>query len=160
MLPIFILILPFAIAMFVFPFLLDSGNQFLEEIAIIFPLIFAGVFILIIPLSIAVGILVPVAEIHSVAKEELAAGFNIRVWWAIFRKNWGGFLLAYAISYAISFVLILITQFAMMTIVLICILPLIMPAISMYITLVTYTAFAQAYKAGADQLKNEPASAH
>jgi hypothetical protein len=49
-------------------------------------------------------------------------------------------------------VLTFIVQIAMITIVLICLLPLVMPAISMYITLVMYTAYAQAYKDGRDKL--------
>jgi hypothetical protein len=156
MLPFFILFIPFFLGMFAFPFLIESGNENLEKIAIFFPLLFMAVFMLIMPLSIAVGLLIPVAEIHSVAENEIAAGFQIRAWWAIFRKNWGGFLLAFVISYAVSFVLMLITQFAMITIVLICALPVIMPAISLYIMLVTFTAFALVYKSGVEQLENDP----
>lgn len=156
MLPFFILFIPFFLGMFAFPLLIESGNENLEQIAIFFPLLFMAVFMLIMPLSIAVGLLIPVAEIHSVAENEIAAGFQIRAWWAIFRKNWGGFLLAFVISYAVSFVLMLITQFAMITIVLICALPVIMPAISLYIMLVMFTAFALAYKSGVEQLENDP----
>jgi hypothetical protein len=54
--------------------------------------------------------------------------------------------------------LMLITQFAMMTLVLICLLPLMIPVISMYMMLVTFTAYAMAYKSGTEQLANEPAT--
>lgn len=159
MLPLFILLIPFMIGMFAFPFLIESGNEIIEQMAFLFPLLFMATFMLVIPISFGFGLLIPVAEIHSVEKNELPAGFHIRACWAIFRVNWGGFLLAFVISYAVSFVLMLITQFAMLTIVLICILPIVLPAISMYMMLVMYTAFAQAYKTGADQLENEPVSA-
>jgi len=154
-LPFFILFFPIMIGMFAFPFLLESGNENLEQIAVLFPLLSMAVFAMLMPISLAVGLLIPVAEIHSVAKNEISAGFHIRAWWAIFRKNWGGFLLAFVISYAISFALILITQFAMMTIVLICVLPLIMPAISMYMMVIMFAAFALAYKSGVEQLSKE-----
>jgi len=156
MLPFFILFFPIMIGMFAFPFLLESGNESLEKIAVVFPLIFMAAFALLMPISIAVGMFIPVAEIHSIAKNEISAGFHVRAWWAVFRKNWGGFLLAFVISYAVSFVLMLITQFAMMTIILICALPLIMPAISMYTMVVMYTAFALAYRSGVEQLLEEP----
>ena len=158
MLPFFILFIPFMIGMFAFPFLAASGDKTLEQIAYIIPLLFMGTFALLMPISLIIGLLIPVAEIHSVAKNEISAGFQIRAWWSIFRKNFGGFLLAFAVSYAVSFVLMLITQFAMMTLVLICLLPLIMPVISMYMMLVTFTAYAMAYKSGTEQLANEPAA--
>ena len=64
----------------------------------------------------------------------------------------GGFVLAYLVSMVAGFVLTFIVQIAMITIVLICVLPFIMPAITFYITLVMYAAFAQAYKDGKDRL--------
>ena len=155
MLPFFIMFFPIMIGMFAFPFLLESGNESLKNIAALFPLLFMAAFAVLMPISLVVGLLIPVAEIHSVAKNEISAGFHIRAWWAVFRKNWGGFLLAFVISYVVSFVLILITQFAMMTIVLICALPLIMPAITMYMMVVMFTTFALAYRSGAEQFSKE-----
>lgn len=156
LLPFFILIIPLFIGILAFPFLLESGNENLEQIAVFLPLFFMLAFMLLMPISFVIGMFIPVAEIHSIAKNEISAGFQISEWWKIFRKNWGGFLLALVITYAVSFVLVFITQFAMMTIVLICILPVIMPVISMYIMLVTFTAFAMAYRMGAQQLENNP----
>jgi hypothetical protein len=104
------------------------------------------------PVSLVIGVLLPIAEVHVVEKGEFAAGFRFREWWAIFKANWSGFLLALAISYAASFALTLIVQFAMLTLVLICLLPFITPAIALYLSLVMYTAFAQAYKVGRDKL--------
>ena len=155
MLPFFILFIPFTIGMFAFPFLAASGDKTLEQIAYLFPLLSIGVLALLMPVSLIIGLLVPVAEIHSVANSEISAGFQVRAWWAILRANFGGFLLALAISFAVSFALMLITQFAMMTLILICLLPLIMPIISMYMMLVTFTAFAMAYKSGLEKLTNE-----
>jgi hypothetical protein len=108
--------------------------------------------IFIFPLSLALGIIVPTAELHTIAHNDFAAGFRIREWQPIFRANWSGFVLAYLVSMVAGFVLTFIVQVATITIVLICVLPFIMPAITFYITLVMYTAFAQAYKDGKDRL--------
>jgi hypothetical protein len=156
MLPFFILFMPLFVGMFAFPFLMESGNDSFAQIAVFFPFLFMAGFALLMPIALAVGLLIPVAEIHSIAKNEVSAGFQIRSWWMVFRKNWGGFLLAFIITYTISFVLMLIAQFAMITIVLICVLPFIMPVISMYIMVVMFTAFAMAYETGTQQLESEP----
>jgi hypothetical protein len=116
------------------------------------PLVLAGVFMVVIPLSFALGIVTFAAETHVVQTAEFAAAFRFREWWDIFRKNWGGFLLAFAISYGLSMVLTILAQIAIITIILICILPLMMPGIGMYTTLVMYTAIAKAYKDGKDGL--------
>ena len=124
----------------------------LPLIIILLPLFFGIAMIFIFPLSLALGIIVPTAELHTIAHNDFAAGFRIREWRTIFRANWSGFVLAYLVSMVAGFVLTFIVQVAMITIVLICVLPFIMPAITFYITLVMYTAFAQAYKDGKDRL--------
>jgi hypothetical protein len=152
LLPLFLLLCPLMGLSFAFPFLLENTDRVPEWIALLFPLLMGAFFLLIMPLSIVLGLILPVAEIHVTEKGEFAAGFRFHEWWPIFRANLGGFLLALAISYAISFALTLIVQFAMLTLVLICLLPLILPAIGMYMMLVMYTAFAQAYQEGRNRL--------
>ena len=151
-LPLIIILLPLFFGMMFLPLWLNS-NPGSDNSLVLLPFLFFGIaMIFIFPLSLALGIIVPTAELHTIAHNDFAAGFRIREWWAIFRANLGGFVLAYLVSMVASFVLTFIVQVAMITIVLICVLPFIMPAITFYITLVMYTAFAQAYKDGKDRL--------
>jgi hypothetical protein len=152
MLPIFALMLPFFFGFIFLIASLESNNNASGQIAaLIFPLM--GIFMLaFIPISLALSLLVPAAEAHTIAHSDFAACFHIREWWAIFRANWGSFVIAYLISMVASFVLTFIVQIAIATLILICVLPFVMPAISMYITTVMYAAFAQAYKDGKDRI--------
>jgi hypothetical protein len=152
MIPVFILMAPLFIASMSMPFLLESNHAASEQIVFIPFLIFGITMLLIFPLSLALGIILPAAESHVIQHGDFAAGFRFREWWAIFRSNLGGFIIAYLIAMVTAFVLTFIVQIAMITIVLICLLPLVMPAISLYITLVMYAAYAQAYKDGKDRL--------
>jgi hypothetical protein len=152
MIPLFAVMIPFFIGFWFLPLWLSSNSGMGDEFtALLFPLM--GLFMLVfIPLSLALSLIVPAAEVHTIAHNDFAAGFRVREWWPIFRANWGGFIVAYLVSMVAGFALTLIVQIAMVTIVLICILPIVMPAISMYITLVMYTAFANAYKDGKDRI--------
>jgi len=155
MLPFFLLLCPLMGFNVALPFILEGAGENADWLIVLFPIIFGGFFLVFIPLMFVLGVLLPAAEVHVTDKAEFAAAFQVREWWAIFRANWGGFLLAIAIVYGISFALTIIIQFAMITIVLICILPIIMPGIAMYTSVVMYTAFAQAYKEGQDRLGSE-----
>jgi hypothetical protein len=156
MLPIFVLLCPLMGLNFALPFIIENAGQNVDWIVLAFPLLFGGFFLILMPLLIVISFILPAAEVHVTEKVEFAAAFRVREWWPIFRANWSGFLLALAISYAISFALSLIAQFAMFTLVLICLVPFIFPAIAMYTSLVMYTAFTQAYKAGKERLQTEP----
>lgn len=151
-LPLFLILFPLYLLMVFTPLFMETSNTKTELMMLPF-LIFAIAMVVIFPLSLALGIILPAAEIHTVVNADFAAGFRIREWWNIFRANWTGFLLAYVISMVASMLLSTIIGFAMVTIVLICILPLIMPAISAYISLVMYAAFAYAYKDGKANLQ-------
>jgi hypothetical protein len=153
-LPIFLLLCPLMGFNFALPFILENAGNDADWIVILFPILFGGFFLVFIPFMLAFSILIPAAEVHVTDRVEFAAAFRVREWWGIFRANWVGFLLAFVIVYGISFVLTLIIQFAMITIVLICALPIIMPGVAMYLSVVTYAAFAQAYKDGRDKLQS------
>ena len=151
-LPLLILIAPIFVGGMFLPLLADSTND-PNGFIIFFPFLLFGMLMLIIfPLSLAFGIIVPAAEAHTISKTEFAAGFRVREWWSIFRANLGGFVIAYLIALIASLGLSLVVQVAMMTIILICILPLIFPAITLYSTLVMYAAFAQAYRDGKNKI--------
>lgn len=147
-LPLLIILLPLFFGITFLPIWLDS-NSGAGEALVILPFLFFGIaMIFIFPISLALGIILPTAEVHTIINNDFAAGFRIREWWRIFRANWVGFLLAYLISMVASVALTFIVQIAMITIVLICVLPFIMPAITAYLSFVMYAAFAQAYKDG------------
>ena len=154
--PLILLMLPIFLLSFVFPlfpaFAQNGNSHNLGTFFLVYILAMSGLFILIMPLSLAVGLIVPAAEIHVIARDDFSAGFQIREWWAIFKKNWGGFVVALAILYAVMMVMSFAMQIMMFTIVLMCLLPFFLPAVTMYYTIVQYVAFAQAYKEGEDKL--------
>jgi len=119
---------------------------------LIFMLIITGISLLILPVSLAIALVVPAAEVHVVAKNDFTSGFQVKEWWPVFKKNWGGFVAALAILYALMMVMGVVMQILFITIVLMCLLPFFMPAVSMYYSVIQYVAFAQAYKDGNDRL--------
>lgn len=151
MLPLFIIFFPLFFGMLALPIWLQSSSNS-DQLALLIPLLVGLTMLLFIPLAIALGLAIPVAETHTIVHNDFTAGFRFRAWWPIFRANWTGFLLAFLISYLASMILSTIVGVAMITIVLICLLPLLMPAISAYLTLIMYALFAQAYKTGKDNL--------
>jgi hypothetical protein len=151
MLPLFIILVPPFFGVIFLPVWLDSNNAN-EQLAVVLPMLFGLVMLVAFPLSLALGLILPAAEIHTIVHNDFAAGFRFREWWPIFRVNWIGFLLAALIAYLFSAFLSFIVGVAMMTIILFCVLPFIMPAVNAYITFIMYAAFASAYKEGKDRL--------
>ena len=154
--PLILLMIPIFLLSFAFPlfpaFAQNGDSHNMGTFFLVYMMAMTGLFILIMPLSLAVGLIVPAAEIHVIAKDDFAAGFQVKEWWAIFKKNWGGFVVAMAILYGVMMVMSFGMQIMMFTLVLMCLLPLFLPAVSMYYTIVQYVAFAQAYKDGRDRL--------
>jgi Protein of unknown function (DUF4013) len=157
--PLLILMITLFTMLFAFPLfsisIQDSHNQGLGILSVIFVILSTGIFILMFPLSIAIGLIVPVAEIHAIAKDDFTAGFRVSEWWPIFKTNWGGFVVAFAIGYAIFIVMSFAMQILFFTIILICIFPIFIAAISIYYAFVQFAMFAQAYKEGNDKLNVE-----
>lgn len=154
--PLLILFFLFILASFALPLFAglvqsDSNPNF-GMVPLLFPLVLGGASLLIMPLSLAIGLIVPAAEIHVIAQDSFQAGFQVKEWWPIFKKNWGGFVIALAILYGISMVMSIAMQIMIFTIVLLCLFPLFLPVISMYSAVVQYAAFTQAYKDGRDKL--------
>ena len=152
MLPFFLLMCPVMGLSFALPFLMENASGDLGWLVVLIPLFISGVVLILVPVMLIASIVLPAAEVHVVEKNEFAAAFRVRDWWPVFRANLGGFLLALAITYAISFAMTIIMQFTMLTVVLACLLPILLPVTGVYMMLVLYAAFAQAYKAGFDRL--------
>lgn len=161
--PLLLLLIPIFLLSFAFPifpmFFQNGDGQTMGAAYLIWMLSITVFFVLIMPLSLAVGLVVPAAEVHVIARDDFAAGLQFREWWPIFKKNWGGFVVALAILYALTMLMSFAMQIMFMTIVLMCLFPLVLPVISMYYTIIQYVAFTQAYKVGKDGLSAEaPAS--
>jgi hypothetical protein len=151
--PILILFIPLFISMVVMPiFLNNASSSQADALLPIFMLIVFGTLCILIPISIPLAVIIPVAEMHVVDKDEFAAGFRIREWWAIFRANLSGFIAAFAIYYVSAMILGFAVQLIGATIILACLMPFLFPAITMYILLIMYTTVAQAYKVGKEKL--------
>jgi hypothetical protein len=143
----FILFLLLSFAVPFIPTLIQEGNsQGNAIVAILVVLVSMGMPLLMMPLSLAIGLIVPAAEVHVVEKDDFMSGFQVKEWWTIFKKNWGGFVVALAIVYAVTMVMSTEMQLLIFTIVLACLFPLFLPVLSMYSVVVQYVAFAQAYK--------------
>ena len=103
-------------------------------------------------LAVAVGILVPAALGHLVAKDRFSAAFQVNEWWPILRANFTGFLLAFVIIMGIFTIGSFFYQILYFTIILCCLIPLALSAYSMYLSLISMTLFAQAYSDGVQKL--------
>jgi len=154
-LPIFLLMVPLLFFLFTFPFIASSNDQITGIVSLVLALLSSMITILIMPLSLIIGLIAPASEVHVIANDNFITGFRVKEWWPIFKKNWGGFVVSLAIMYGLLMVISVVLQIMFLTLVLICLLPIFMPVVSMYITLIQYAAFAQAYKEGKDRLTLE-----
>lgn len=155
LLPFLFLIVPIFALMMAGPILAETvpdGEAFLS----LYFVGLSGMFACVMPFSFLAGFILPAPEAHVAATGQFSAGFRLGEWWPIFRKNLGGFLVAFLILYGISMIVSVAFQFLFMTIILLCLLPFIMPAFSMYVSLLHYVLFAQAYHDGRARLMAAP----
>lgn len=156
-LPILILTVPLVIFGIAVPFIAEGMNgQDAEALIATYTIIMVAGSCLIVPLSIPLALIVPVAELHIVEKDDFTAAFRIKDWWQVFRANIGGFIAALGIYYAISMVLAIVIQILAATVILACLLIVLIPAMTVYITLIMYVTVAIAYRDGKAKL-NQPA---
>jgi hypothetical protein len=155
-LPLILLLMPFILVMTFAPILMsasDSSNM--EGFLPIFMLLILGGFCFIIPLSIPIALITPVAEMYAIEKDDFAAGFRFREWWPIFRANISGFIAALAITYIASFAFTIVIQILGITIILACLTFILLPLMTVYLTLVMYVTIAQAYRDGKIKLSQQ-----
>jgi hypothetical protein len=158
-LPIIVLFLPLMIVSFILPIVTSNSNSSsADPLFAVFMGIFALSMCILIPLSIVLAFVIPAAEMHVIEKDDFAAGFRFREWWAIFRANMGGFIAAFAIYYLAGMALAIITQILMVTVILACLVPIILPATTIYIMLIMYATVAQAYRDGKAKLAQSEAT--
>ncbi len=104
--------------------------------------------------AIGIGLLMPAIIGHVIATDDIMAAFRVGEWWAIFKANIGGFLIAYVIIMAISTALSFGLQLLYITIILCCLIPFLMPPITMYLFAIQGVIYAEAYRDGLAKLNN------
>jgi hypothetical protein len=106
-------------------------------------------------LALLLGLVLPVAIGHLVATNDFAAAFRVREWWPIFKANWAGYLISYALLLGFGMVLSFAIQILTFTVILCCLVPFILMFIAMYLTVIGSVLFGQAYRAGVEQLGSQ-----
>jgi hypothetical protein len=138
---------------FIFATLSDQNTDTVAPIGVLlimFGTLIVGLFAM---LSLPYSVVISAALPHVTVKRSFQAAFEFNEWFNIFRKAVGQFILAYAMIMMASFVVAVAMQIAFITIILICVLPFLMIPYMAYQTLIMNTVFAQAYRAGRDQLE-------
>jgi len=160
---VFIYILPvmvlFALAygfMFAAPLfgglLEDSGAAGISGIIAIFGTFgFMALFALSMLGFLFLGVVMPVVIGHVVAKDDIGAAFRFGEWWAVFRANLGGFLLAYVLIMGVWMVLSFMMNFLYLTIIFCCLIPFVLSPISVYLLVVSAGLFGETYRVGAHE---------
>jgi len=105
--------------------------------------------------SLAMGIVSPVVIGHVVATHSWAAVFQVKEWWKVFRANLGGFLISFLVVFGVSFVAIMASEFLYFTLILCCLVPIILSCVTFYISLISYSLYGKAYRAGIQNLSVE-----
>jgi hypothetical protein len=106
-------------------------------------------------LALAVGVILPVAIAHMIATNEFAAAFRVREWWAIFRANWTGYLIAYVLILGFWMVLSFAMQILYFTIIFCCLVPFVMIFVVMYVMVIGSVLFAKTYRTGSEKLATQ-----
>lgn len=106
-------------------------------------------------LAVPVGVVMPAILGHVVATDQFSAAFRLREWWAIFRANLGGFLLAFVLMMALSLVLSSVFTVLYCTIILCCLVPVVMGPMTMYLLTIYGALFGQVYRDGVEKLAGQ-----
>lgn len=131
----------------------ESGDEILPGLMGLFgSLGFFACFGLGMVLFLVAYIFLPPAVGHLIATDQFGAAFRWQEWWPIFRANLSGFLISYALLMGFWFVLSFALQILYFTIIGCCLLPFILPPVTIYMTLIGSSLFAQAYRIGLERL--------
>jgi len=135
----------------------ESSPLFLV-ISLVGPMGFMALFALSMLGFLFLGLLLPAVIGHVVAADDLGAAFRFGDWWAVFRANLGGFLLAYVLLMGVWMVLGFLMNFLYLTFIFCCLIPFVLSPISVYLLAVSAALFGEAYRLGADRIVSTPAS--
>jgi hypothetical protein len=149
--PAILLMLPYFIYFMSFPFMAEISEEAGIVAALGFP-ITMGLMMLGSLVSLVLSFLSITAISHMVAKGEFSAAFQIREWWPILRKNFGGYLLAFVVIMGTSWLAMFVLQILMFTIIFCFVFPFALAAFYIYFGAVAGALFAQAYNEGVEKL--------
>ncbi len=90
-----------------------------------------------------------VAGPHFALKDQVAAAFRVREWWAVLRANWLGFAVAWVVVAGLAYVLTIVTMLLWYSCVLCCLVPFVAAPLGFYVQLLVVALFGQAYHEGA-----------
>lgn len=121
-------------------------------VAVLSSLAGTGLFLLAIPLILAISLVLPVPSMHVIVTGQIGAIFRFGEWWPILRADIGAWAIGYLLLIAVGLIINLVTSFAMATIILCFVLPFVMIAYMVYSILVTEVVFAQAYRSASQKL--------
>jgi hypothetical protein len=130
----------------------DAGGESMQGMLLVMFASFA-LMMLGMVLSLCLWVILPPAICHTVAKDSFAAGFHIRDWWGVFRANLGGFFVTIILAGGLYMVMMIAVQILYFTIVLCILLPFLMAFVYAYLTIVSFTLFARAYREGMEKLE-------
>ena len=133
----------------------DSGSNPGGFFPVIGMVIFFGTFGAGMLLMLAISLVLPVTVGHTIATDEFAAAFRVHEWWAIFKANIAGFLIAYIILAGFWIALTVVLQIFYITIVLCCLVPFIIVIAYLYMIIIGSVMFGQAYRDGVDKLNSQ-----
>ena len=136
------------------PFLAE-GNSDMAGLAIVLVLIAQLFMFLMIAVMMVVYIvyiiLLPPMQVHTAAKNEFGAAFQIGKWWKIFRANFSGFMIALIIIIGVYALLMIGVQILYMTLVLCFLIPFVTAPVTFYIGLITYALLGEVYRVGEEK---------
>ncbi len=154
--PTLLLMLPYFLNFLFLPFAENMSEELASAVFMAIPITMMLMF-----LGSLIGMVTSFFSIaamgHMIAKDEFQAAFRIREWWPIFRKNIGGYLLAYVILLGVSWIVGFVLQIMAMTIILCVVLPFIWIAFYFYIGVVSSVFFAEAYNEGVQKMADAKA---
>jgi hypothetical protein len=165
MLPIIVLMMIGFFIMFILPMLgipvaviggeenPEAAGAIMGVLSIVSMIAFFVIFGVSMIFGLAIGLVMPAAMGHVAATNDFGAAFRLKEWWAIFKANVAGFLLAYLIVFAVSMVLNSILMFLYCTIILCCIVPFLSAPIMLYTTIISGALFGEAYREGVEKDK-------
>ncbi|KAF0107014.1 MAG: hypothetical protein FD146_2124 [Anaerolineaceae bacterium] len=104
-------------------------------------------------LMFVTGLFLPPALGHLIAKGQFAAAFRVKEWWAVFRANFSGYLLMFALTYGINMILVWVVYLFYFTVVLCFVMPFAMAAATFLMSAIHFSLLAVTYRDGARKLE-------
>lgn len=128
-------------------------------IAVVGSLTGFGLFFVLLPVLLIVGLIVPVPSMHVVVTGEVGAMFRFAEWWRILRADIGAWAMGYLVLIALGLLFNLVTSILTATIVLCAVVPIFLVVYMTYSMLITEVIFAQAYRSSTQKLALPPGTA-